>query len=98
MNYANGCSTRHASLHFGPRNWKWNGAKHVHTKAGHYYNIIYTNRPTNLSKHLEPTLYMARHIRRCYRWIEAPSLLKPLRTLEFGRLKLCRRTTLTSLR
>ena len=32
--------TRHASLHFGRRNWKWNGAKHVHMKAGHYFNII----------------------------------------------------------
>jgi hypothetical protein len=32
--------TRHASLHFGRRNWKWNGAKHVYMKAGHYFNII----------------------------------------------------------
>ena len=23
------------SLHFGSRSWKWRGAKHVHTKAGH---------------------------------------------------------------
>ena len=34
-------STRHASLHFGSRNWKWRGAKHVHTKAGHYF-LIYS--------------------------------------------------------
>ena len=32
--------TRHASLHFGCRNWKWNAAKHVHMKARHYFNII----------------------------------------------------------
>jgi hypothetical protein len=33
-------STRHASLHFGSlRNWKWRGAKYVHTKAGDYFKI-----------------------------------------------------------
>ena len=34
------CLFRRSQLYFGRRNWKWNGAKHVHTKAGHYFNII----------------------------------------------------------
>ena len=54
------------------------------------------NSQTDLSKHLELAL-CGLHIHRCYRWIEAPSLRKPLRSLECGRLNtMTRRTALTT--